>query len=350
MTDRYRPEDLVASTATLFARAGLDDAIARTVADVLVTADLLGYDTHGLQFVPAYLKDIESGRWTLVGEPKIVKDEGAALVIDGGDLPGQWVMMRALDLILPRAAELPLVAISIHRCQNISCLAVYMRRVAMEGLLGLLAASAPTNAVVAPHGGRTPLYSTNPFAAGIPTEDTPILIDTSSSSTTNRRIERTHRAGDRLPQRWLVDNEGRPSDDPACIYDDPPGAILPAGGVDQGHKGFALGLLVEALTSGLSGHGRAGQPPVRGNVVYLQLINPRAFGGIEAFRMETSTLARSCRDSAPVAGGPPVRLPGDRAATLHEQQIREGIALHDEVMPRLRPLLSKYGVAAPAPI
>ncbi|MDP6689150.1 MAG: Ldh family oxidoreductase [Alphaproteobacteria bacterium] len=352
-TARYLAEDLRRCTAELFRQAGLDDPIAAAVAEILVMADLLGYDTHGLQFVPAYLADVEAGRTTTSGEPDILKDSGGALLLDGRMLPGQWLVLRALALAQQRLGAQAMVSIAIRRSQNISCLATYVKRAADDGLLALLTTSSPNNAVVAPHGGRSPRLSTNPIAIGIPTEGTPILIDTSASATTNRRIERARRGGERLPQPWLVDNSGRLSDDPEVIYDDPPGAILPAGGQDMGHKGFALALFVEALTSGLAGTGRAamaeggddGDPA--GSNVFLQLIDPAAFGGTEAFRHETGFLAEICRGAAPLAGGPGVRVPGDRAHQALSRQRTKGVALHPEIMQRMRPCLEKYGIALP---
>lgn len=353
--ERFRADDLIGCTRQLFERAGLDSPIAAAVAEILVEADLLGYDTHGLQFVPAYLADLEAGRTTRSGAPEILNDGGSGLLLDARLLPGQWVVLRALDMARARIGEHPVVTVVMRGCQNISCLATYVKRAADGGLLALLTTSTPGNAVVAPHGGREPRLSTNPIAIGIPTDGAPILIDTSASATTNRRIERARRAGQRLPQAWLVDNKGRPSIDPEAIFTAPPGAILPAGGLDMGHKGFALALFVEALTSALAGCGRAAladgkDGPVRGSNVFLQLIDPAAFGGIEAFRRETGFLGEICRQTLPLADGPAVRVPGDRAQDALSEQRRNGVALHPEIMQRMRPCLDKYGISPPPPL
>ncbi|MDA1100573.1 MAG: Ldh family oxidoreductase [Proteobacteria bacterium] len=102
---RYWSDDLIGCTAQLFVSAGLDGPIAGAVAEILVEADLLGYDTHGLQFVPAYLAAVEAGRTTLKGEPKILNDSGGSLLLDARSLPGQWVVVRALDLARQRIRE-----------------------------------------------------------------------------------------------------------------------------------------------------------------------------------------------------------------------------------------------------
>ena len=275
MTDRYAAADLTVAAKTLFEKAGAAAPIAQAMADILVEADLLGYGTHGLQFVSAYLAAMEGGKTAREGEPEIVIDNGSALVLDGKGLPGQWVMVRALALA--RAKDNPMVGIAIRNTANISCLATYARRAALKGYFAIVAASAPTTRAVAPFGGASPVIGTNPFAVGMPGRDHPILIDTSAAAVTNRAIERAQRLGEKLPFPALVGADGQVSDDPAVLKTDPPGAIRPAGGDEAGHKGFALGLLVEALTSGLAGLGRASDKPPAGNAVYLQLIDPRGF-------------------------------------------------------------------------
>ena len=350
MTDRYAGQDLIAATKTLFEKAGAAAPAAQAMADILVEADLLGYGTHGLQFVPAYLAAMEGGKTTPDGEPEVVTDNGAALVLDGKGLSGQWVMLRALDLAIARAKDTAMVGMAIRNTANISCLATYARRAALKGYFAIVAASAPTTKAVAPFGGASPVIGTNPFAVGMPGADHPILIDTSASAVTNRAIERAQRLGERLPFPALVAADGTASDDPACLKSDPPGAIRPAGGDEAGHKGFAMGLLVEALTSGLAGFGRASAKPPAGNTVYLQVIDPRGFAGADAFTQETGVLADLCRAATPRDPANPVRVPGDRAAAAFAAQSAQGVALHPEIMDRMRPLLEKYGIPVPEPV
>ena len=88
MADCYAAADLIAAAKTLFEKAGAAPPVAQAMADILVEADLLGYGTHGLQFVPAYLAAMESGKTTTEGEPEVVTDNGSALVLDGKGLPG----------------------------------------------------------------------------------------------------------------------------------------------------------------------------------------------------------------------------------------------------------------------
>ena len=351
MTERYDHRRLTARTAELFTAAGLDAEIAAVVADILVEADLLGYATHGLQFVPAYMNALEKGVWTTSGTPQIIEDRGASMLFDANWLPGQWAVIKALEVAMGRTADHGVVTAVIKRSHNISCLATYCKRAAEAGYLMILTTSAPGNAAVAPAGGRQAVYSTSPFAAGIPTDGHPVLFDTATSATTNRMIERTRRAGEKLSHPALVDADGKPSDDPEAFYTDPPGAILPAGGLDGGHKGFALAILVEALTSGLAGWGRGpSDEKAGGNTVFLQLINPAAFGGSAAFSAETNYFAELCRNAAPMIEDAPVRMPGDRAFALHDEQCETGVRLHPEILKRMAPLFVKHGINSPDPL
>jgi L-lactate dehydrogenase len=125
---------------------------------------------------------------------------------------------------------------------------------------------------------------------------------------------------------------------------------LPLGGLDSGHKGFALGLLVEALTASLGGFGRADQPDRWGASVFLQIIDPQAFGGLEKFKRETGWLAAACRNAGSLPGGPGVRLPGQRGLELRRGYLARGVELAPTIMPLLQPWAAKLGVSLPSSI
>jgi LDH2 family malate/lactate/ureidoglycolate dehydrogenase len=131
------------------------------------------------------------------------------------------------------------------------------------------------------------------------------------------------------------------------LFAEPPGTILPLGGVEAGHKGYALALLVEALTSALAGYGRADGATGWGASVFLQVIDPAKFGGAAAFMRETSWLAAAARATPPAAGRDAVRLPGERGLRLRERQLAEGVELYPSIMPALLPWAAKLGVPPP---
>jgi LDH2 family malate/lactate/ureidoglycolate dehydrogenase len=150
-----------------------------------------------------------------------------------------------------------------------------------------------------------------------------------------------------VPGPWLVDSDGQPTDDPRVLADGRGGSLLPLGGMDLGHKGFALALLVEALTNALGGHGRADNVSRWGASVFLQIINPGSFGGRKSFPRETSFLAQSCRETPVPSGKPPVRLPGQAALSRRATQLSHGVELHPAIMPALIPWAETLKVAVP---
>ena len=313
-------------------------------------ADLLGHTTHGLDMLARYLQEIETGRMAKTGEPETLRDRGSALVWDGCRLPGPWLTRRAIAAATDRLKEHPTVTVVVRRSHHIGCLQAYLRPVTEQGLVILLTCSDPSGAGVTPYGGIASRITPNPLAAGFPTDGEPVLMDVSMSTTTNALTKRLAETKGRLPGPWIVDANGAASDDPAALFAERPGAILPLGGLDLGHKGFALALLVEALTSGLAGHGRADGPREWGASVFLQLIDPEAFGGASAFRRETSRLAAICRETPVAPGAPPVRLPGERALQARALQLEDGVALFPTVMPALAPWAERLGVPPPVPL
>jgi LDH2 family malate/lactate/ureidoglycolate dehydrogenase len=346
---RYPAGRLRAFAATLLEASGMPRERAAVVADVLLEGDLLGHTTHGLALLAPYLRELDAGRMERHGAPDVVADRGAALVWDGRRLPGPWLVREAIGTARERIAAHPVVSVAIRRSHHIGCLQAYLEPVASAGLVLLLTCSDPSIATVTPHGAVQPLYTPNPLAAAIPSAAGPVLMDFSASTTTNALTRRLHGRGERLPGAWLADAEGRPSDDPAVLFADPPGAILPLGGADLGHKGFALGLLVEALTSALAGHGRADAPKQWGASVFLQMIDPAGFGGRAAFLRETGFLVEACRKAKVPAGRPPVRVPGDGALARRARQLREGVELDGDALAALEPWAWRSGVALPEP-
>ena len=320
---------------------------ARTMADVMVEADLLGHDTHGLDQLAGYLVQIEDGLLATTGDPAVVADAGACLTWDGRRLPGHWLVKQAIAEARHRILAHPIVTVVIGSGHHIGCLQAYLKPVTDAGLIILLMCSDPSATGVTPFGGVASRITPNPIAAGFPTGGDPILIDISSSTSTNAMNKRLASKGQRLKGPWIVDADGRATDDPRVLYADRPGAMLPLGGLELGHKGFSLALIVEALTSALAGRGRSERPPSWTASIFVQLIDPDAFGGREAFVREMQFLVNLCHETPVAPGNPPVRLPGEAALARRRRQIREGVQLHETILPALTPWAERFGVALP---
>jgi LDH2 family malate/lactate/ureidoglycolate dehydrogenase len=348
MSARYEATLLVSFAAALLAGAGLDSEKARTVAEILVEGDLLGHTTHGLQLLAPYLTELENGGMNRTGEPGVVADFPAAVTWDGRRLPGPWLVVRALELAAGRARRMGVCTVVIRRCHHTACLAAYLRPITEQGLMALVTCSDPTCGGVAPHGGRRSVYTPDPLAAAWPTDGEPVILDVSMSISTNGLTKRLLAAGGRFPGQWAVDGEGKPTDNPADLFGENPGALLPMGGLDHGHKGYALALLVEALTGGLAGLGRADPPEGWTANVFVQVLDPALYGSREDFVRQTSWLADACHDTPPRPGFDRVRLPGEAGLKRRAEQLQRGIELYPGILAGLAPWAEKLGVAAPS--
>lgn len=348
---RWAAAALVGFADKLLAAAGFEAEKAAVTAELLVEADLLGHTTHGLQLLAPYMAEAVAGRMKVAGQPKVIADFPAALTWDGDRLPGVWLTDKALGEAIARAETQGTAVVTIRRSHHIACLAAFLTRATDRGMLAIITSSDPSVASVAPFGGRVPLYTPDPIAVGIPTTGDPILIDISASITTNGLSGRYAAEGRRMPHPWLLDADGNPTDDPRVVAGaEPPGSILPVGGLDHGHKGYGLGLMIEALTQGLSGYGRAEAPRDWGASVTVQVMDPACFGGSDAFVRQTGWLADACRANPPRPGVDRVRLPGENGLARKRAALADGVALYPGIMAKLAEVAAKHGVTPPAPL
>ncbi|HXP96775.1 MAG TPA: Ldh family oxidoreductase [Telmatospirillum sp.] len=348
-TERYDSNAINEFTSALFRHAGLDEEKADSVAKILLSADMMGHVTHGLALVPWYLKEAQSGGMNRTGTPEVISDRGACVTWNGMRLPGAWLTEKAMTLALDRVGTYGTVTVVIADSHHIGALAAYLPRATERGYMALLACSTPSGAKVAPFGGRQAVFTPNPLAAGIPTDGDPILLDISSSITTVNRSKQMAREGQHFPHPWALDAGGEPTDDPSVVVSQG-GTLLPVGGLDHGHKGYSWAILVEALTQGLGGFGRSDHPTGESLSVFLQVIDPTAFGGKAAFTRQTTWLTEACVNCPPRPGVDRVRIPGELALARQRTSRDHGVILSSSIVDGLRPLAVEAGLVMPMPL
>lgn len=346
MSSRFRAQALKQFASDLFASTGLARERADVMAETFLQADLMGFTTHGLNRVASNLGWLRSGASRLSGEPHVLSDRGNVFNWDAEFLPGPWVVTRAIDEALARVAEHGVVTATIRRSQHIACLAAYLPQIIAKNCVGILTCSTPAEHTVSPQGSKTPLFSANPIAFCAPAADYPLLFDISMSVTAGGYVARAAREGKQLEQAYLKDSNGQLSRDPAAFEQG--GSILPVGGADHGYKGAALSAMLEILSMGLSGYGRADEVDKddEANSVFLQIIDPKAFGAENAFLRQTAALLQlweSCESD----GDDPVRIPGKRAWGLRKEQMAEGVRLYPSIVEDLGKLSDETGIAMP---
>jgi len=351
MSERYAAKDLEHLAAGMLEAAGLAGRLARSTARIFVEADLLGYTTHGIQFLPQYCSALEKGTMTREGDMTLLRDDGASLVYDAGMLPGPACVSQAVAEALGRCEEHGVVTALVRRSQVTACLAAYLVPVIEAGRIGLIFVSSPSGAAVAPPGGARARYSTNPMAAAFPTGGDAVLIDMATSATTNRLTERMVRDGKTYTGEPMLDADGSPTNDPGALAAG--GAIRPIGGESNEHKGFALALMIEALSAALSGGGRAlqGETGERaGSATFIQIIDPERFAGRDVFLREMDALTAQLLDTPVRPGSHGVRIPGQRAMAARRDHLQNGVILHPSIRPHVEPVAKGYGLRFPDPV
>ncbi len=338
-------EILQAHVAALFEAAGMDRDKSTTSAEILVEADMIGHTTHGVGLLPWYLDSLASGELKGSGAFHVVQDRESCITWDGNNLAGPWLVTEAFELACERVKRFGVVTVAIARSHHIGALAAYLRKVTQRGYIAELSCSTASQARVAPFGGTKAQFTPDPVAYGFPTDGDPILIDISSSITTTTMTRELAAKGERFPEAWALTAEGMPTEDPIAVTENG-GTLMPLGGVLKGNKGYGLALAIETLGQGLAGFGRSGQPKGMQLSVFLQVIDPDAFAGRDAFLKEATHLANACRANPPPQGMPPVRVPGDNAAKHRREALAMGVAVDDSVLAKLKAQAARLGMAS----
>src|SRR5688500_12534598 len=254
------PADLLTAFARqLFEAAGVPADEASTVALSLVDANLCGHDSHGVMRVPQYLGFVKDGTFRPGAPLTVLSETPAILSADAGWGLGQVQAHRLLTRLIPKAKVVGVAAGTLRHCGHIGRLGEYAETAAREHLafFGTVNSHGSGRRVVPP-GGTAGRISTNPICFGIPTTGEPVVLDFGTSVVAEGKVRVHFQKGEPVPDGWLVDHAGRPTTDPAVLYTDPRGSILPFGG-PQSYKGFGLGLVLDLLAGGLSG-GRCSHP------------------------------------------------------------------------------------------
>jgi LDH2 family malate/lactate/ureidoglycolate dehydrogenase len=338
------PHDVISFATALLTKAGLPIEKAEVVAQILVDGELANRSTHGLALLAPYLREIETGGMSIEGGPKVISDFGACLTWDGRKLPGPWLVQKALDEAIDRASKFGMGAVAIQRAHHAAALGSYLKSATDRGYVAFITLTDPSHSGVAPFGGTKPVLTSNPFAFGAPTDTVPIMVDVSTSMATNGMVARMYREGQKFETNSLLDAQGTPTNDPAVLFAEPAGSILPLGGIEAGHKGYGLGMMIEVLSGCLSGYGRAAGARGWSAAVFVLAIDPRAFGGREAYLEQVKSLVDACHRSPPRDGFDRVRLPGEASGQRRAHQMQSGMTIGAEILCALQPWSEKFKV------
>jgi LDH2 family malate/lactate/ureidoglycolate dehydrogenase len=333
-------DDLRDFAARILVAASTPAATAARVADALVESNLVGHDSHGVLRLPQYVKAIQAGTLNPAGELKIVREGLATALIDCGRNFGQLAAERGMALAIEKAARCGTGTVVLQHCDHIGRLGEYVVTAARQGYIGqVICNGSDPGGIVAPYGGMGRALGANPIAWSIPNGgEFPIFMDFATSVVAQGKLVVAADRGEEIPEGWLLDKHGHPSRRPQDQFDG--GVILPFGG----HKGYALGVMIEAIGGGLSGVGFAITPGYRWDQgTLLTAIDVNAFQPLAEFEREVVELARRLKETPLAAGFDEILMPGEVEWRYRAQRVRDGIPIPQNTWDRLVQLADTLG-------
>jgi L-2-hydroxycarboxylate dehydrogenase (NAD+) len=284
---------------------------------------------------------VQAGTARVGASPRVVRQRGAAALLDGDLGLGPFVATRAVDLASALAREHGLGAVGVYRNNHISLVGYYVEQAARAGLIGL--ATTTGDAGVHPYGGIDRLLGTNPLAIAVPTADEPFLLDMATSVGTFGRVFGARQRGETIPDDWAVDASGSPTTDPAAAL---LGSLRPFGGPKGYGLGLCLAILAGALVRAAMGPDVVGtiqpaDPVTKGDL--FAVLDPAAVSDAAAFRAAASDHLARVRTSRPAPDADGIRVPGERALRLRAERLAAGIPMDPSTWEAVETLAREVG-------
>jgi LDH2 family malate/lactate/ureidoglycolate dehydrogenase len=344
-------------SAKVFMHFGVPEADARQAADVLAKSDLRGIDSHGVARLHTYFDMLTLGRINPKPNIKIAREKLSVATVDGDNGLGLVVGPKANEIAMEKAEKHGSGWVSVRHTNHFGIAGYYPLKALERDLIGW--AMTNTTKLVAPLYGAERMLGTNPLAIAFPGyKEPPIVIDMATSAVAYGKIETALRKKAKMPRGWIVDKDGRATTDPNDMIAG--GAQLPLGSEAEigGHKGYALGAMVDILCAVLSG---ANWGPFAPPFALRQEIPSRSVGkGIghffgamqidgfidkDEFKKQIDEWIRVFRKTKPASGTSGPLIPGDPEREAEAIRSKEGIPLLKPVVDDLLDISKKTGVA-----
>jgi LDH2 family malate/lactate/ureidoglycolate dehydrogenase len=327
----------------IFQRCGLSAADAGLVAETLVIADLQGVHSHGVLRVPEYVQALQVRGVSPTGRPRIARDAGAALVVDGDNSMGQVGATFAMRAAIERARTTGVAVAAVRGSNHCGAMAYFARLAIPHDMIGLAA----TNALpaMAPWGGIDKILGINPLAVAIPAAREPaIVMDAAFSHSAHGKIRVFQQKGLPIPGHWAFDADGRPTTDPVAAA---AGLLQPIGA----YKGTGFALVMGILSAALPG---ASYGTALGNMVdgarpghdghFFCALKVSAFDEPDRFKARIDGIVREIHASRRAEGVEYVWVPGEIEAETERRYREEGIPLNSVTLEGLAEVAARLGV------
>nr|WP_288786803.1 Ldh family oxidoreductase [uncultured Blautia sp.] len=333
----------------VFKAFGFSEEEGSIIKDVLLTADLYGIESHGMQRMVRYHKGIEKGTIHPQAKPEVVFETPISAVIDGHNGMGQLISHFAMEKAIEKAKTTGVGIVSVRNSNHFGIAGYYANMACHEGLLGM--ACTNSEAIMVPTFGRKAMLGSNPIAVAMPADPYPFFFDCSTTVVTRGKLEMYNKMGKPLPDGWALDKNGHASNNApdvlANIVAKKGGGIMPLGGneeVSGSHKGYGYGMLCELFSSilsmGVTSDKCCTFPDKTGICHGFMAINPAAFGDPDAIRKHFSEYLEALRESPKADGQDRIYTHGEKEVAAEKDRKENGIPVNDNTMVELADLCS----------
>jgi len=310
----------------VFKSIGVPENEAKTCADVLITADKRGIDSHGIgRLKTIYYDRIKDGIQFAKTNFEIVREAPATAVVDGHHGMGMVIAQRSMKMAIEKAAKYGMGMVAVRNSTHYGSCCYYALMAIEAGMIGITGTNARPS--IAPTFGVENMLGTNPLVFGMPTDEKfPFVLDCATSVSQRGKIEVYDRAGKDLPPGWVIDENGRTRTDTAQILKDlvkGSCALVPLGGIGEetaGYKGYGYATVVEMLSAALQGGSYLKMLLgfENGKKVPYQLghffivIDIKAFIELDEFKKTTGNICRELRGSKKTPGADRIYTAGEK--------------------------------------
>jgi ureidoglycolate dehydrogenase (NAD+) len=324
--------------------SGLRHHDAATTADVLVTTDTWGVFTHGTNNLRGYVRKVKAGGIDPQAVVEVVTEGVAGALMDGHAAIGMVTASQAMELAIRKAKASGIGYVGVKAGTHFGAAGYYASMALKADFIGLAMSNTDPNMSVS--GGRGRILGNNPFAFAAPAgAEQPVLLDIAMSTIAGAKMWRIQAEGKSIPDNWLTDADGLPTTD-VTVWPHP-GALSPFGG----HKGYALALMVEILSSVCTGAGIMREVPTwtensaHNNAGHFFIaINPGTLMPISAFKQRMDQAIRELKDSPKAKGSERVYVPGEMEWEKRDEALKHGILFPELVFKNLLGLAEDVGL------
>ncbi|HZK10427.1 MAG TPA: Ldh family oxidoreductase [Clostridia bacterium] len=323
-----------------FQKFGFNEKEADIIQDVLLSADLYGIESHGIQRMVRYHKTIEKGMIKIDAEPEVVFETPISIVIDAHEAMGQVVSYQAMEMAIKKAKTSGVGIVSVRNSNHYGIAGYYAKMACDEGLMGFSFTN--SEAIMVPTSGRMAMLGSNPVACAFPAQPYDFFFDASTTVVTRGKLEIYNKLGKPLPEGWALDKNGYPSSDApdvlANIDAKNGGGIMPLGGNSEvlgSHKGYGFGMLSEIFSSILSMGATSNYCMTggKGRICHgFIAINPAFFGDATAIKEHFSTFLEELRQSPKADGQERIYTHGEKEIEAIAERRAKGIPVNDNTM------------------